>query len=80
MRRQAFPPVFTHELEPGAACEHAVKVDYPFDNTLPLSDNLTSAINYVAANQSTIAAERAATSSCRSVRSVGRRGCRPTSA
>ena len=58
MRRQAFPPVFTHEVEPGAAIDIASKHPFPFDSTKALSPALTEAIHYVAEHQSTIKAQR----------------------
>ena len=58
-RRQAFPPVLTHEVEPSEAARIACNHQFPFDNTDFLTENLIETIKYVAAHQSTIADERA---------------------
>ena len=60
MRRQAFAPVFTYELEPGEAAAAAARHPFPFDNTDALSAALLETIKHVAAHQKTIAAEREA--------------------
>ena len=60
MRRQAFPPVFPVELEPGAAAELATEIGFPFDSTAGISAELEEAIEYVHANRTSIADERQA--------------------
>ena len=59
MRRRAFDQVFTEEMEPGQAAEHALQHPFPFDETESMSFLLKDTIKHVAEHRSTIADERA---------------------